>query len=106
MSRTSKGACQRTNRQYRSADTVEELTCCNAGHNPPLLVGKSRIRRLETGVVYPSVRSDPVDEQTLQLEAGDLLATYSDGITAARKNLDASSRAVSLLARGLTTRCA
>ena len=61
------------------------LTYCNAGHNPPLLLGPSGVQRLETGGgvigLFDDVR---FDEQTLQLEPNDLLVAYSDGVTEAR----------------------
>jgi steroid delta-isomerase-like uncharacterized protein len=61
------------------------LTYCNAGHNPPLLVGKHGTLRLETGgMVVGAFEQAIFDEQTLQLEPGDLLVAYSDGVTEAR----------------------
>jgi len=61
------------------------LTYCNAGHNPPLLIGTRGVRRLETGgMVVGLFEHTNFDEQTLQLETGDLLVAYSDGVTEAR----------------------
>jgi sigma-B regulation protein RsbU (phosphoserine phosphatase) len=62
------------------------LTYCNAGHNPPLLVGKRGVLRLETGgMVVGAFEQAIFDEQTLHSEPGDLLVAYSDGVTEARK---------------------
>ncbi|HEV3140524.1 MAG TPA: SpoIIE family protein phosphatase [Vicinamibacterales bacterium] len=59
------------------------LTYCNAGHNAPMLVS-SGVRRLETGgVVLGLFDSASFDEETVQLQKGDLLVTFSDGVTEA-----------------------
>jgi sigma-B regulation protein RsbU (phosphoserine phosphatase) len=60
------------------------LTYCNAGHNAPLLVSASGIRRLETGGVVLGLFDTAVFEQeTVKLEAGDLIVLFSDGVTEA-----------------------
>jgi len=60
------------------------LTYCNAGHNAPLLVSASGIRRLETGgVVLGLFDHAHFDEETLRLEPGDLIVLFSDGVTEA-----------------------
>ena len=60
------------------------LTYCNAGHNAPLLVTKSGIRRLETGgVVLGLFDTASYEEETLKLEPGDLIVLFSDGVTEA-----------------------
>jgi sigma-B regulation protein RsbU (phosphoserine phosphatase) len=60
------------------------LTYCNAGHNAPLLVSASAIRRLETGgVVLGLFDAASYEEETLQLEPGDLIVLFSDGVTEA-----------------------
>jgi len=60
------------------------LTYCNAGHNAPLLVSRSGIRRLETGgVVLGLFDHATFDEETLVLEPGDLVVAFSDGVTEA-----------------------
>jgi serine phosphatase RsbU (regulator of sigma subunit)/predicted ester cyclase len=64
------------------------LTYCNAGHNPPLLVRASGMHRLETGgMVVGMIKEATFEEQTVQLEPGDVLVAFSDGITEAR-NVD------------------
>jgi serine phosphatase RsbU (regulator of sigma subunit) len=60
------------------------LTYCNAGHNPPLLVGASGIRRLETGgVVLGLFEQASFEEETVTLKPGDLIVLFSDGVTEA-----------------------
>jgi sigma-B regulation protein RsbU (phosphoserine phosphatase) len=60
------------------------FTYCNAGHNAPLLVSSSGIRRLETGgVVLGLFDSATFEEETLKLEPGDLIVLFSDGVTEA-----------------------
>ena len=60
------------------------FTYCNAGHNAPLLVTKSGIRRLETGgVVLGLFDSATFEEETLKLAPGDLIVLFSDGVTEA-----------------------
>lgn len=60
------------------------LTYCNAGHNAPLLVTATGIRRLETGgVVLGLFDAAQFDEETLTLAPGDLIVLFSDGVTEA-----------------------
>ena len=60
------------------------FTYCNAGHNAPLLVTASGIRRLETGgVVLGLFDNATFEEETLKLEPGDLIVLFSDGVTEA-----------------------
>lgn len=60
------------------------LTYCNAGHNPPILMGRCGTRRLDTGGVILGAFKDAVFEQeTIQMEPGDLLLAYTDGVTEA-----------------------
>jgi serine phosphatase RsbU (regulator of sigma subunit)/pSer/pThr/pTyr-binding forkhead associated (FHA) protein len=60
------------------------LTYCNAGHNAPLLVGASGVRRLETGgVVLGLFEHASFDEETVTLQKGDVIVAFSDGVTEA-----------------------
>lgn len=60
------------------------LTYSNAGHNPPMLVGRSGIRRLEKGGLILGLFPHAVyEEETVQLEDGDTLVVFSDGVTEA-----------------------
>jgi sigma-B regulation protein RsbU (phosphoserine phosphatase) len=70
------------------------LECVNAGHNAPLVLrhkpdGASEILRLEAdGPVVGLLPFASYTEQSLQLEAGDLLVTYTDGISEAMTHDD------------------
>jgi serine phosphatase RsbU (regulator of sigma subunit) len=60
------------------------FTYCNAGHNAPILVSSSGLRRLETGgVVLGLFEHASFDEETLTLQPGDLIVAFSDGVTEA-----------------------
>jgi serine phosphatase RsbU (regulator of sigma subunit) len=61
-----------------------KLAYCNAGHNPPFLIGRSGVRRLEKGgLIVGLFEHATFDEETLQLDAGDVLVVFSDGVTEA-----------------------
>ena len=70
------------------------LDCVNAGHNAPLVLrqkpgGGSEILRLEAdGPVVGLLPFAPYSEQSLQLKPGDLLVTYTDGISEAMTHDD------------------
>jgi sigma-B regulation protein RsbU (phosphoserine phosphatase) len=58
-----------------------ELTYCNAGHNPPLLLTGGTVRRLETGGTVAGLFPDAsYDQETVLLSAGDRLTVFSDGV--------------------------
>jgi sigma-B regulation protein RsbU (phosphoserine phosphatase) len=61
------------------------LTYCNAGHNPPLLFGLTGLRHsLEAGGLIVGIFKDATfEEETLQLEPGDTLVVFSDGVSEA-----------------------
>ncbi len=60
------------------------LTYCNAGHNPPLVIGRAGVRRLETGgPVIGLIEAAPFDEGTDQLDPGDVVLIFSDGVSEA-----------------------
>lgn len=70
---------------YAVLTTDGRLTYCNGGHNPPLLVRESGVQRLETGgMVVGMIEDATFEEETVQLERGDILVAFSDGITEAR----------------------
>ena len=61
-----------------------QLAYCNAGHNPPLLVGRRGVRRLETGgLILGAFQHATFEEATLRLDPDDVLVVFSDGITEA-----------------------
>jgi serine phosphatase RsbU (regulator of sigma subunit) len=61
-----------------------KLTYCNAGHNPPLLFTRRGVRRLEEGGTILGM-FDHVwfDQEELQLERGDVIVVFSDGVSEA-----------------------
>jgi len=67
-----------------------ELTYCNAGHNPPVLVRANGVSELLPGGgpvigILPSIE---YQEYKAQLEVGDTLLIYSDGVTEAANPAD------------------
>jgi sigma-B regulation protein RsbU (phosphoserine phosphatase) len=60
------------------------LTYCNAGHNPPLLIRHNSRERLDKGGLILGAFADATfEEGTVQLQRGDVLVVFSDGITGA-----------------------
>jgi serine phosphatase RsbU (regulator of sigma subunit) len=60
------------------------LTYCNAGHNPPFLVGSETVRRLTVGgMICGLFPSASYEEETLPMKPGDYLVIFSDGISEA-----------------------
>lgn len=60
------------------------LTYCNAGHNPPLIIGKRGLRRLETGgMILGAFDSVRFEQETITLDPGDVLIAFRDGVTEA-----------------------
>jgi sigma-B regulation protein RsbU (phosphoserine phosphatase) len=68
-----------------------QMTYCNAGHNPPLLLRGQDFRRLEIGGLVIGVSPDErFARDVVNLEPGDVLVFYTDGVTEA---LDFESQA-------------
>jgi phosphoserine phosphatase RsbU/P len=68
---------------------TRRLECVNAGHNPPVLLRKGTVIRLEAdGPVVGLLPDAPYTEQSLTLEPGDLLILYTDGISEAMTSDD------------------
>lgn len=68
-----------------------EMTYCNAGHNPPLLLrANGTVENLETtGLILGILPRSEIAQSTCKLEPGDLVVLYSDGVTeAARVDVD------------------
>src|SRR5262249_50363382 len=60
------------------------LRYCNAGPNPPAIVGGSGVRRLDRGGLMVGAFKDAVfEEGSVRLVRGDTLFAFSDGITEA-----------------------
>lgn len=61
-----------------------QLTYCNAGHNPPLIVSGNDFRRLERGgPIVGLFEGAAYEEETVTLHAGEWLVVYSDGVSEA-----------------------
>ncbi|HKR12384.1 MAG TPA: SpoIIE family protein phosphatase [Pyrinomonadaceae bacterium] len=67
---------------------TRQLTCVNAGHNPPLLAGSTddtRVRFLTIGgPIIGAFPDQRYEQQELKLKSGDMLVVYTDGVTEAR----------------------
>src|SRR5262245_36667416 len=69
---------------YGTLEPDGRLTYCNAGHNPPLVVGKDSIRRLEVGgPIVGLFEGATFQEETVALDPGDWLIVFSDGVSEA-----------------------
>ncbi len=59
-----------------------QLQYSNAGHLPPALLGRNGLRRLDRGgMVAGLFENVKFEESAVEMEPGDLLAAWSDGIT-------------------------
>ena len=70
---------------YGSLAADGRLTYCNAGHNPPLVVGQEDgVRRLECGgPIVGLFEGASYEEETVTLAPGDWLIVFSDGVSEA-----------------------
>jgi serine phosphatase RsbU (regulator of sigma subunit) len=60
------------------------LTYCNAGHNPPIVIGTSGVRRLEDGgPVVGLLEFAPYGQGEARLDPGDTIIVFSDGVSEA-----------------------
>lgn len=70
-------------------ERTRRLSYVNAGHNPPMLLrrngnGSSHCRQLTTGGLFIGLfEGTGYDEETLELQSGDLLVAFTDGVTEA-----------------------
>jgi hypothetical protein len=63
------------------------LTCCNAGHEPPLLLRGDEVIHLDIGGMIVGVDAGQEYERAVvDLEPGDLLLLYTDGLIDARND--------------------
>jgi sigma-B regulation protein RsbU (phosphoserine phosphatase) len=65
-----------------------ELTYCNAGHLPPILLnGDGSLSRLDTsGTVVGLFDGEAYGEATARMQPGDLFVAFSDGVTEAEND--------------------
>jgi sigma-B regulation protein RsbU (phosphoserine phosphatase) len=60
------------------------LTYCNAGHNPPFLVSRRGVSRLEVGgTILGLFEGAEYTQETVTLAPGDLVVLFSDGVSEA-----------------------
>lgn len=65
-------------------DADGTLRYCNAGHNPPFVVGSAGVSRLEEGgPVVGLLPGVPFGQGTVTLTAGDRIVIFSDGVSEA-----------------------
>lgn len=66
-------------------DKEKKISYVNAGHNPPLLIRKNEIQKLEAGGMILGVMKTimPYNTETLQLQKDDVLVLFTDGISEA-----------------------
>lgn len=66
------------------------INYCNAGHNNPILISNDKkVTRLDVGGVVVGVMPEyPFEEASIQLNPGDLLVIFSDGITEAMNEFE------------------
>jgi serine phosphatase RsbU (regulator of sigma subunit) len=87
--------------------TAGTLTYCNAGHNPPLLIGPQRAEPLSldrTGMPIGIETDSSWARQTIEFLPGDVLVLYTDGVTDAQNSEGAyftDERLMQALPRGL-----
>ena len=63
------------------------FTYCNAGHNPPILFAGDRMVRLHTGgLVVGGLPEATFEEECLELQPGDTVVLFTDGVTEARNS--------------------
>ncbi len=72
---------------------TRELTYVNAGHNPPMLFRRSgaewQVTRLTAGgTVVGLLESFPYQQEKIQMQVGDLLIAFTDGISEAMNPAD------------------
>jgi serine phosphatase RsbU (regulator of sigma subunit)/pSer/pThr/pTyr-binding forkhead associated (FHA) protein len=69
---------------YGVLDSAGNMVYCNAGHNPPLVIGAAGVRRLERGgPIVGLFEGATYEEERLTLSPGDWLIVFSDGISEA-----------------------
>jgi serine phosphatase RsbU (regulator of sigma subunit) len=58
-----------------------QITYCNAGHEPPILIRDGQMRELTAGGMVIGVRPESTyEKEVLQLKKGDILWIYTDGV--------------------------
>lgn len=70
---------------YAALGPDGQLCYSNGGHNPPFVLKRDRVLRLETGgMILGMFEMAPYEEATVQLEPGDTVVVFSDGLSEAQ----------------------
>lgn len=90
ITKLNKKLCKRTSDDnfvtafYAELSTEGQLTYCNAGHPPPLLFHEQNVEELNTGgPILGFLRYAGYEIAQIQLNKGDILVQYTDGIVEA-----------------------
>jgi len=69
---------------------TNQITYCNAGHNNPYLIeADGKMRKLNIGGIIVGIMADAqYDESTIDINPGEFLVLFSDGITEAVNNAE------------------
>jgi sigma-B regulation protein RsbU (phosphoserine phosphatase) len=91
MERTSRVFCESTLPMHYAtlvcgrAEPSGEIEVCNAGHPPPLVLGRSGVERIEaTGLPIGMFCTEQFASRRLRLQPGEMLLLYTDGVVEAR----------------------
>jgi phosphoserine phosphatase RsbU/P len=69
---------------YGVLEPTGEVAFCNAGHNPPFVLGRNGVSRLDRGGPPLGLfEGIPFDEGCVRLEPGDWVIVFSDGVSEA-----------------------
>ena len=68
----------------KSTSATGQLSYINAGHNPPYLLRKAGVQELSTGgMVIGLFAQASYEEAKVDLQSGDVLVAFTDGVTEA-----------------------
>jgi sigma-B regulation protein RsbU (phosphoserine phosphatase) len=69
---------------YAVLNASGRVVSCNAGHNPPIVIGRDSVRRLECGGPPLGLFEEiPLEQEAVQLQPGDWVIVFSDGVSEA-----------------------
>ncbi len=91
--------------------STKTLTFCNAGHQPPLILRKTKSKEGSLVMLHPTgaaiglIEEAEFAENTIELQNGDLLVLYTDGVTEALnlQNQEFGRERVTVLSRQVKT---
>jgi sigma-B regulation protein RsbU (phosphoserine phosphatase) len=96
MARTSRVLCESTLPTHYAtlvcgrASTAGEVEICNAGHPPPLVIGRGEVRAVAaTALPVGMFSSEEFGCETVRLRPGDTMLLYTDGLIEAQNGAGA-----------------